>query len=252
MSEKTKELNEFVKGELCKDISCKSELLMELCETHEFNNAFQAAKILCGGNLGELVKLTYKIVELYPCDRSLIAFCNILLDVIKEIILFVRYRDADEMVEKLQNIVDESHHYSNEALYYFAQTLEMLFACGYKCVGYTIFLLYQRIDADCIYQPTTLTVSKQMSCVYVIGDDNYHEVTKRCKKVKRLMDKGNMEHLRGICYYYLGLLEAYDFRLIDADEKIEDCYLMTSNGYMERSKDLEFQMAKQYIKHHST
>lgn len=147
MSEKSKELCEFIHEVNNECISYSTEILKEMCERHEFDKVMKVLKVLCDNNYGQFAKLACKIVCLYPCDRSLIAFCKALPEIFNGIIPLKRYRVIDELQERLLDILAKSYHYSNEALYYFAQTLEIMFSMGYKQVGHIIFSVYQKLKA---------------------------------------------------------------------------------------------------------
>ena len=128
MSEKSTKLCEFINKAMTVNISYSTDVLQDMCERHEFDKVMKVSKVLCGNNYGQFAKLACKIVCLYPCDRSLIAFCKVLPEICNGIIPLKRYQEIDELQKRLLDILAESYRYSNEALYYFAQTLEILFA----------------------------------------------------------------------------------------------------------------------------
>lgn len=184
-------------------------------------------------------------------DAILFKFCEMLKWLADDIISLKHYLIVNDMPEEIAKIACDWKAYSNDVLYYFAQTLEYLYAKGYDSLGATIYGLYRHIRQDSLYNITALTISKELSVVYMIDDDNKYKIAKKCKKIHKSINKLNRHDLESLCLYYMGLVDKFDFALFHNKELCEEFWMYLTSGYMELSCQRGFKLAKIYCKHHS-
>ena len=190
-----------------------------------------------------------KTVGLYHYDEVIFEWCKLLRWLADDMVSFKRYCAAKRLPDDMAEIAITSDYYSQDALKYFVQTLEYLFALGYGGLEMTIYGFYRKIRDDSVYELTALGVSRALSCVYIIDDDNKYAIAKRCRKLYKRIEKSHAIHLRGICFYYMGLVDEFDCNLFNHDDVFEDCLLSLVSNYMDASAKDGFILAKKYIKH---
>lgn len=228
-----------------------SSYFYELCDRAEFRKAGKLLAAELGGKHDAQYLILYKIVTVYNCNGALCEFCDMLLRIAKDMISFKRFETSKQLSDGIEGIRKNLNYYTDDVLYYFSQTLEVLYAMGYTSLGMDIYCIYQHIRSDDLYGITGLNISKELSCVYVIDNDNKYEIAKKCQKVNKKINKSGNRHFEGLCFYYIGLVDEFDHRLFRNKDMCDDCWIYGYSGYMNKSANQGFKLAKLYLKHHS-
>ena len=200
IADKNEELNDDI-AEYIKGIS-------ELCENGNFKIAFETIKICCDNQVKLCFELMTKATKVWFCDNAIYEYYNILMEICQGIFPLKHYLERDELSKVMKEFMLKSSELSCDSLFVFIQTLEKLYALGYKGIAHTIFRGYQKLS--CINQE--IKIRKNMAYVYCLNMDNFNQIREWCFNVYREVRKCIGKPLKIQCWYYLGLIQEFERR----------------------------------------
>lgn len=245
MNEKETMWNEFIatKTELNNDIAKFLENIVLLFQSGKYEQAFHTIKVNCKTQVELCFELLTKANEIWLCDQSIYPYCTVLLEICQGILPLRKYVEFEDFSRKMQEIMRNSCKLSYNGLYVFIQTLEKLYALGYRGIGYTIFKGYEKLPQA----NDKIRILKEMSYVYVLNQDNFAEVNQHCFEIFYNAKKYMSKELKIQCWYYLGLIQEFEKRNFIMEEN-NICMLGSEmKNYMDRSYEKQFPLAIYYF-----
>lgn len=226
------------------EVSIK-KLIKEGCAKEDFSKLMKyLIHIFCLPPC-ELVSIALKLAEIKPCNSTIEILCLLIEEYTADYALSYRlYGDVKKLQEGLEKICKELNCLTDDTKYRFAQTLEFMYAYGYTGLNRIIYNVYESISHTFSRYYNEVSLSKKLSCVYIVNYDNYNQICSICYGIKEELKRSGSKHLIGLCNYYIGILEYYQ------NPPSNDLdYFRTELNSMEKSRKKGFKLAEIFLEH---
>lgn len=226
------------------EVSIK-KLITEGCAKEDFSKLMKYLIHILFLPPGELVSIALKLAEIKPCNSTIEILCLLIEEYTADYALSYRlYGDVKKLQEGLEKICKELNCLTDDTKYRFAQTLEFMYAYGYTGLNRIIYNVYNSISASDTRYYNEVSISKVLSCVYLVNCDNYSQISDICYGVKEQIKQSGPKYLISLCNYYIGILEYYRN---PTNNELD--YFRTELNSMEKSRKKGFKLAEIYLEH---
>lgn len=226
------------------EISLK-KFIREGCDKNNFKQLISYCIHVANLPPNTIMEITLEIAEVTPCDNIIEILCLLIEEYTLDYNISYRlWGDIKELTNGLQSICCGLGCLSDNSKYRFAQTLEFMYAYGYTGLNRIIYNVYNSISASDTRYYNEVSISKVLSCVYLVNCDNYSQISDICYGVKEQIKQSGPKYLISLCNYYIGILEYYQ------NPPSNDLdYFRTELNSMEKSRKKGFKLAEIYLEH---